>query len=459
MLQVAVIGASLAGLFSAAAVSRAGHQVILLERDRLDGTAETRPGVPQGAQPHIVLLRGLSAAEQLLPGLRLELQSRGAVPFDSARLAWLGEQGWLPAHASGFEIISQTRPLLEQVVLRRVLDLDRVQLRDSCRVSGLHRNGSPAGPRWRVDTEDGDPVDADVVIDASGRASRLPAWLAGLGVLAAKVTEVDARIGYATREYREAPDLGGLSGIVLQATATSPVGGMALPVQNHRWLILASGMGEHRPPRDVPGFEAHLRRLPDPSVADFANLCTPVGDVQVYRRTGNRRYHFERLRDWPAGLLAVGDSFVSFNPVFAQGITVAALEAALLRDALTDGRLPDDARRVMGRFAAAAALPWSIAIGQDLRQPTSIGRATRGQALMNAWARELSRLAAHGDIRAMNVLTRMYHLIGSPRSLLHPAFFASALRARIRGYGPPAGRPPGLAGLHRAAHPMDGGRQ
>src|SRR6476646_8285137 len=128
VLQVAVIGASLAGLFTAAAVSRAGHQVILLERDRLDGTAETRPGVPQGAQPHIFLLRGLAAAEELLPDLRLELRSRGAVPFDTAKLAWLGEQGWTPANSTGFEVISQTRPLLERVVLRRVPDLDRVRL-------------------------------------------------------------------------------------------------------------------------------------------------------------------------------------------------------------------------------------------------------------------------------------------------------------------------------------------
>jgi 2-polyprenyl-6-methoxyphenol hydroxylase-like FAD-dependent oxidoreductase len=457
VLQVAVIGASLAGLFGAAAVSRAGHRVTVLERDRLDDTAAARPGVPHGAQPHVFLLRGLLAAEELLPGLRRDLQALGAVPFDSARLAWLGEQGWVPAEASGFEIISQSRPLLEQVVLRRVRELDGVRLRDNCRVSGLRRNSSPGRPRWRVEVEEGDGVDADVVIDASGRGSRLPTWLASLGVSAPAVTEVDARIGYATREYRGDPDLGGLSGIVLQATADSPVGGLVLPVENQRWLVLATGMGEHRPPRDVPGFEAHLRRLTDPSVADFADSCTPCGDVQVYRRTGNRRYHFERQRDWPAGLLAIGDSFVSFNPVFAQGITVAAVEALVLRDALTEGRLPDDARRVMRRFAAVTALPWGIATGQDLRQPTSSGRQTRAQAVMNAWARELSRLAAHGDARAMEVLTRMYHLMGTPRSLLHPALVGSALRARVRGDGPAAGRPAALAGLTGARHP-DGQR-
>jgi 2-polyprenyl-6-methoxyphenol hydroxylase-like FAD-dependent oxidoreductase len=264
-------------------------------------------------------------------------------------------------------------------------------------------------------------------------------------------------VGYATREYRGDPDLGGLSGIVLQAGVDSPVGGLALPVEDHRWLVLAAGMGEHRPPRDVPGYEAHLRALPDPSVADFAERCSAVGDVHIYRRTGNRRHHYERQRDWPSGLLAIGDSFVSFNPVFGQGITVAACEAVALRDALVAGRLPGDARWVMRRFAATAALPWSIATGQDLRQPTSKGRQTRGQALTNAWARELSRLAVHGNARAMDVLTRMYHLVGSPRALLHPALFGAALLARVRGYGPAAGRPSGLAALDAAARPVDRG--
>jgi len=199
--------------------------------------------------------------------------------------------------------------------------------------------------------------------------------------------------------------------------------------------------------------------LPDPAVADFIEKCTPVGDVMVYRRTANRRHHYERQRDWPAGLVAIGDSFVSFNPVFGQGITVAASEALLLRDALTAGRLPGDARWVMRRFASTAALPWSIATGQDLRQPTSIGRQTRVQVLTNAWARELARLAVHGNTRAMDVLTRMYHLMGSPRSLLHPALFGSALRAQVRGYGPASTRPPALAGLADIDRQVDGDRR
>jgi hypothetical protein len=113
----------------------------------------------------------------------------------------------------------------------------------------------------------------------------------------------------------------------------------------------------------------------------------------------------------------------------------------------------------MRGFAATAAGPWSGATGQDLRQPTSNGRLTRSQALMNAWARELSRLSVHGDAWATDVLTALFHLMSSPRTLLHPALFRSALLARVRGYGPAAGRPSGLAALDSAEHPVDKRKQ
>lgn len=457
-LRVVVIGASLAGLFAAAAVAQAGHEVVVLERDRLTDTPTPRPGVPQGEQPHVFLLRGLLAAEDLLPGLRADLESQGAVPFDSARLAWLGEQGWLPVGESGFEIISLTRPLFEQVVRRRVLELDGVQLLDDTRVKGLRRNDLPGQPRWCVETSvtgegvdvTGEGIDGDLVIDASGRGSRLPVWLADLGISTPRVSEIDPRTGYATRVYSTGPHLDGLSGILLQSTPDTPVGGMAFPVENGRWLVAALGRGEQRPPRDISGFEAFLHRLPETAVADFADRCTPCGDVELFRQTENRRYHYERLRDWPDGLLVMGDAFIVFNPVFGQGITVAACEALVLRDGLTGGLRPRDARKLMRRFAAAAALPWSVAVGQDLRAPTTEGTQTRSQALTNAWARELTRLAVHGNARAMSVMTRLYHLMGSPRMLLHPALLGAALRARVVGYGPAAPRPAGLDAMVRA---------
>jgi hypothetical protein len=265
--RVVVIGASLAGLLAAAAVSRAGHTVTILERDRLEDTPGPRTGVPQGQQPHVFLLRGLLAAEQLLPGLRSDLEAHGAVPFDSGTLGWLAEQGWAPVRPSGFEIVSLTRPLFEQVVRHRVLDLPAVLLRDTCR-------GECTSPRW---------VTREPVADRDRRRRN------GCG-------------GSGDRRIRPRVPAAGLAG----------------------------GQLHHRP--------ANLRGQREDGYATRMYSGAPdCGDVVVYRQTGNRRRHYERLRDRPDRLLAVGDAFVSFNPVFGQGITVAAREALVLRDALAAG--------------------------------------------------------------------------------------------------------------------------
>ncbi len=220
-----------------------------------------------------------------------------------------------------------------------------------------------------------------------------------------------------------------------------------LPVEHGHWLVLASGMGEHRPPRDNAGFEAFLRDLPDRAVADFIARATPCGDVAIHRQTGNRRTHCENVRNWPEGLIVIGDAMVCFNPVFGQGVTVAAAEAVVLRDALAAGRLPRQTRRVLKDFARTAALPWGVAVGQDLRQPSSEGRLPLTQALLDRWAREISVMSVHGNTRALESLGALYHLAGSPAALLHPALIGAAIRGRILGYGPGAARPADLGAL------------
>lgn len=191
--EAVIIGASLAGLFAAAAAVAAGAQTMIIERDTLPETSLARKGVPQGRQPHVLLHRGLLAAEKLVPGIREDLLNHGAVPFDTGTIAWLGEYGWLPIWIPAYETVSATRPLLEQMVREKVRNLDGVTLREGVRVTDLQHDTHG----WWVVCEDGGNVRADVVIDASGRGSRLPHWLAELGVRVPEPLLVDARLGYA----------------------------------------------------------------------------------------------------------------------------------------------------------------------------------------------------------------------------------------------------------------------
>ncbi len=446
-LRVVVVGASLAGLFAAAAAACRDNSVTVLERDVLPGEPEPRAGVPQGEQPHVFLFRGLLALEELLPGSRQELLSAGAVPVDTGGLPWLAEHGWLPVEQRGFEVLSLTRPLFEHVFRRRVTGLPGVEIRTGSRVISLRRRDL----HWEVGLADGSTVLTDLVVDASGRSSRLPVWLAEAGVGQAPVSQVDSGVGYATRMYADAPSGFGAMGVVLQQTPTTLVGGIALPVEGDRWLVTAVGCGEHRPPRDAAGFESFLQRLPDPALAELVRHAEPVGDVAVHRQTGNRRHRYERVPDWPEGLLVVGDALCAFNPIYGQGITVAACEALLLRQALAAGLGPGYTRRLLRKFTTVVSLPWAMSTSEDLRYPTSIGRQSLPQALLGQWTQQLSRLAAHGNLHAYAVMARVYHLMGSPVLLFHPALGAAALRARLTGYGPATARPAVLDALTPSA--------
>ena len=441
--RIIVVGASLAGLFAAAAAAGTGNSVTLLERDVLVDGPQPRGGVPQGEQPHVFLFRGLLALAELLPGTRQELLDAGAVAFDTGELAWLAEQGWLPIGDPAFEVLSLTRPLFEYVVRRRVADLPGVQFRAGSRVTRLR--GGVHG--WEVHLADGSTVPADLVVDASGRSSRLPVWLVDAGIGVVPVSHVDAGVGYATRMYSAARSEIGPAGVVIQQTPTTLVGGVALPVEGGRWLVSAVGCAENRPPRDAAGFVSFLERLPDPALAQLVHDAEPISDVAVHRQTGNYRHHYERVPGWPDGLLVVGDALCAFNPIYGQGITVAACEALLLRRAMSAGLRPGYARWLLRQFATVASLPWAIATSEDLRYPTSTGGQSLPQALLGRWTRHLGRLAVHGDRRTHAVLARVYHLMGSPALLFHPAFGAAALRARLVGYGPANPRPAGLDGL------------
>ena len=229
--RVVVLGASLAGLFAAAAAAERADPVLVVERDRFPTTPTPRGGVPQGSHQHVLLHRGLIAAEQLLPGLREDLVRAGAVPIDTGDLLWLGPSGWSVPGGREFEILAATRPLLEHVVRSRVAALPHVELRDDTEVRGLCVD---AGRVTGVEIRDSGREHANLVVDAGGRNSHLPAWLRAAGLPRPDEQVVDARIGYASRLYRADRSWFAGTGLFIMATPHTPTGASVLPVEDGR---------------------------------------------------------------------------------------------------------------------------------------------------------------------------------------------------------------------------------
>jgi len=437
-----VIGAGIAGLTAARVLADRFDRVVVLDRDRLPDTATPRRGVPQGEHAHTLLVAGQNAFYRGFPGLQDELVAAGAdliEPGLDLRVHRSGEE-W-PKMSIGFKVLSLTRPLLELTLRRRAAALPGVEFRDEVAVQGLR---GAAGRVTGAVLDGGEIVPADLVVDCSGRGGRSDRWLAALGFPAPEVVEVKIGIGYASRLLRRRPDdFPDCRGVVVFPVAPrQKLMGVALPVEGDRWLVGLGGWHGALP--SGPGaFEECARALPHRAIADLIERAEPLTEVFRQQFPSSRRRLFERLRAVPAGYVASGDAVCSFNPIYGQGMTAAALQAEELGRALDrhGGPSADLARHFYRATAAVLATPWRFAVGADFNYPETTGPKPFGIDLVNRYSARLLRASrVSADVR--RTFTAVQHLTAPPSALFAPATVVKVFRATSRRAQSPQGQPP-----------------
>ncbi|GLZ31969.1 hypothetical protein Lesp02_41570 [Lentzea sp. NBRC 105346] len=401
-----MIGAGIAGLLVAHVI---GGDVVVLERDKLSDEPRYRAGVPQGRHVHGLLVRGAEIMEDLLPGLRQELVAAGAYLTDAGDARLLNTHGWAAGGRTGLPLLTVTRPLLETHIRRRVT----AKVLDGVHVTGLSFSGSTVDG---VLTGDG-RIDADLVVDASGRSSKLATWLAAAGVVVPQPSVVDSRTGYATRLYTAPPDFPAVLAESLSAPST-PRGCAVMRVEGDRLMVTAQGAGGDHPPRDPSGYQEFLESLRLP-VAEMLRPAEPLSPVYLFARTASRRNAFEDTRSWPGGLVAIGDAVCSFNPVYGQGMTVAAMEALLFRrhqDFSAAGCVS-----FQRRIARTTRSSWLLSSGADRGW---VGDARPGPASrVFAWYMKKWQIAITRDADMFRRFIRVVNMVAGPATLLSPVVF------------------------------------
>lgn len=441
-----VIGASMAGLLAARVLADHFERVTIVERDQLPDAPGFRAGVPQSRHLHVLLGRGRAVLEQLFPGLVAELLAAGAQSFEwPGDILWLSPGGWGQRFRPGLPMLSASRELLEWHVRRRVAALGPVQILPRDEVEDLVMSSDHAhvtGVRVRSRAADtapsaGSELLADLVVDASGRTSRMPRWLAAHGYPAPEETVVNSYLGYASRLYA-APADGARDWTALFFQAQPPAkarGGGLFPIEDGRWIVTLAGAGRDYPPTDDAGFLAFARSLRSPILYEAIVAAQPLSPIAGYQRTENQLRHYERLDRRPECLLVLGDAVCAFNPIYGQGMTVAALAALNLDRCLKaqrrrkpDGDLAGLAARFQRRLARANVTPWLLATGEDLRFPTTVGGQTgRAMRLVHGYLDKV--IAASADDRHVSrVFTRVLHMLVPPVALLRPSVILASLR-------------------------------
>lgn len=364
---VVVAGGGMSGLLAAAAASPYADRVLIVEKDTLPETPGPRRGVPQGRQVHALLAAGQDAMARLLPGIVDDFEAAGARMVDSpADLAVFGSQGWAGRVRSGTRTVMMRRPQLEHVVRVRVLSLSNVEV-VTASVTGLTASEDRSritGVRLLGD----EIIEAGLTIDATGRVSRSPEWLREFGYSAPEEREMRSHIGYATVEARlpEGVLPEGVAGVLAHPHPGNCRGAAVVPADNGVYLIAGLGMLDQDPPKDVDGFLAHLDAAPSPIVGEIARKAEFLGPVVPYRIRGSRRRMWEELERMPEGYLVVGDAVMAFNPLYGQGMSVAACEALALAHTLEQDRtLATAGRRAQRAMTDVIDTVFAMAVSTD----------------------------------------------------------------------------------------------
>jgi 2-polyprenyl-6-methoxyphenol hydroxylase-like FAD-dependent oxidoreductase len=434
MERAVVLGGSVAGVLAARVLSGHASEVLVVDRDDLSGGAHPRRGVPQGRQLHALLTKGLAEIEAFFPGIADELIEGGALAGDpGVDWHWYVEGIKKPPAPLG-QGISCTRPFLEWHLRQRLEGFANVRMLRA-QATGLTATGASVDG-VTVSTAGGDEerLSADLVVDCTGRGSRLGAWLGALGYHAPPERKVAIDLGYATRFFRRDPDdrLGGALGVMsLPKDASRPRGAGAFAVENAQWMVVVVGYHDDRPSSDPVDFAARVADEPTHALRPFASVAQPVTDVMTYRFPASVRRDFHKLARFPEGLLVAGDAVLSVNPIYGQGMTSAVLHAGVLADHLASKASP---RAYFRQLRKPVDLVWQLPSTEDFRLPHVTGDRPLGLGAAHRIG-DLYTRATLRDAQVHRVLLKVLNLEEDSKALTRPGTLLRAYRAS-RGWLP-----------------------
>lgn len=434
-----VIGASISGLVTAHILSHYFAQVTIIERDSLPDSIEVRSGLPQARHLHLLLMRGARELETLFPGIGQELVAHGAQSVDLMNdYRYLMADGWAKPHQSAHRTISASRPLYDWVLLQRLRQNPKIRIETQTDVLGLvgdlrHVRGINTKRR---DTGVEHQFWAELVVDCSGRSSKLDQWLQALGCQAVPETVIVSNVGYCSRLYAKPEGWNEWKGLfVRQRPLVNPRGAILTEIEGNRWMVTCGGFNEAKPPLDEAEWLNWLNQLRSPILYELLSKAQPISPLVGFGRTENRQRHYEQI-SLPAGVVALGDAVCAFNPIYGQGISNATLGAILLSQHLKE---QDRASAAWGqRFQQALAknnqFPWSIAVGEDARYNASVKRSFGATLLRNYF--DQINLASSSNPVVLNRFTPIVHMTGKPSGLLHPTMIWNVLKGRLQSATP-----------------------
>jgi 2-polyprenyl-6-methoxyphenol hydroxylase-like FAD-dependent oxidoreductase len=423
-----VLGASMGGLLAARVLADFYRTVTIVERDVLPNEPVNRRGVPQGRHVHALLTRGSRILEQLFPGLLDEVVAGGAPVLDGTDPSegYFSFGGHLIPREGRpkdpIPLFLPSRPMLEYLVRQRVRNTPNIAMLEAHDVVELTSNSlQDRVTGVRVCAQDGGAkyvLAAELVVDATGRGSRTPTFLDNLGYNRPTQDHIDVRLTYTSQLLRLPPGALKERVVIISPLPGRPTGMALFGYENNSWIFTAIGMAGREAPRELTEILAFVEDFTPAHVVAALRDAEPVGQVARHRMPSSQWRRYDKMGRFPAGLLVFGDAICSFNPIYGQGMTVAALQAEALRHCLQHGSA-GLARRHFRAAAKPISVAWQLAAGGDLNLPDVEGPRPLSVRIANRYVDRLQR-TAESDVVVAEQFVKVTGLIDPPARLLHP---------------------------------------
>ena len=438
--QALVIGAGIAGLTVASALAHRFEHVVVLERDSLPAQPTHRAGTPQARHVHGLLLSGQRALSELFPGFEQDLARSGAVPLRAGLDVRVERPGYdpFPQRDLGFDQFGLSRPALERICRRRVERERNIEFRPRTCVTELTAspdNGAVAGVRFEDARGMRGSLAADLVVDASGRASPTLRFLEAIGSAKPAVIEIGIDQAYATAVF-EKPDDAPTDWLGVVHAPTPPGSsrfGILLPIEGRRWSVSLGVNHGEAPPADIDGFMAFAELFRLPTIYNAIRGAKRVGDIARFGMACSVLRAFDKLGRFPRGLVPLGDSVCRFPPVAGQGMSVVAQECCVLASLLESRRGRTDplvglAEAFFSEIQPLLEAPWAVAMN-DLVYSQTRGERPPDFETRIQYARALMRLAAE-DYETDKIVFEVRALL-KPQSALREPELASRVMSMM----------------------------
>ncbi|PEJ80510.1 FAD-dependent oxidoreductase [Bacillus wiedmannii] len=432
-----VIGGSIAGKLAAKALSSTFKEVIIIEAgERWDGKS-SRKRVPQSNHPHVLLKGGEKAIEELFPTITNELIETGSIVNNFTRdIKWHQLGLWKQQFIGKVHMIQQSRFLLEWHIQKRIDDISNVTTKYGTSVEGLLIDGKRnkvCGVKAKcLETGTQEEIQADIVVDASGFGSKSIAWLREYNI---EVQEEKARIDlfYATRMFKLKGNekLDCCNMLMSPSFPDNPYGVLIQTIEDNRYFVTFSGYANEKAPQTDDEFYDFAENLSISNVTDFLNKAEAISNIKTYKIPYQVRRRFDLVNHLPEGLLVVGDAHCRFDPVFGQGVSVAAMEAHQLQLLLQKRQKLDKTftQRFYKKTANIIQTPWEMTTTEISRHPQLTRKLSMKQKFQLWYTKQIYELSAT-DSDVYIRLVRVMNLIRSPLHLFHPKVLLAVLLKR-----------------------------